>query len=836
MAAPIQQSNVYSGTPGPSLLQLLGVAGGSDIVVLIGRESSAAREYIITTNLDAGDFVLVGDSRPSLGTFPQYIFVKFGVSAGNHDISIAQVAGTAQNMFCTAFECTGLDPLATPIASTFYDGVNDGDHYAGAVGDVDTAGPTLMFAIGRISGSNSGTAAGTGWTKGTVGGNQQYFGWRDSTSAETDQRGHFTNAGTARFAYACMVAFPLVSGTSDVEGSGSVPVQRPNAAGTATVAKPVYTGVGSVTLRRIAAVALATVTAPAFTGVGTVALQRPNVTASATVEAPVYTGVGAVTLQRVNAVGAATVDVPVFTGAGAVTLQRPSAAGTGDITAPAGAASGVVVLQRPAASGSATVEVPTYTGVGAVDLQRPGAAGTGAVATPVYTGAGTVELRRPAAVGTGDITPPVGSAFGVVVLQRPAAVGSGVAVPPPALGLGLVALQRPTVSGAALIAPPVYSGAGTVTLGRPTVAGLGAVTPPVASGLGLVALGRPAALGAATVTKPTATALGVVVLPRVEARGAATVVNLPIGRGTVDLQRPRATGAATVITLGTLYQRLDVLGPFDFGVDEQGRVMYRLAVVAHKSFSEDTIVADIIQRLQDGNVGTPAVNIFHSSKMSNVKGDGPLLVVTETGGAEPEEIHNVLDHPAYERPGIAITARAASTEAARGMAWKAYDALVGVNNQLLGGATWTPVPRTVDPSGTWYRRIAVRQQPFDSGLDQQGRVMYKFNILADKRPSQTFVEEVLQVLVTANVGQASVNIFHSSNVAQLKGAGPFLSVIETSGMPSDRTHGNTRLPAYERPGAQIVVRASATPVAKAMAWAAWRALAKVRNRYVQPLT
>jgi hypothetical protein len=224
MAAPIQQSNVYSGTPGPSLLQLLGVAGGSDLVVLIGRESSASREYIITTNLDAGDFVLVGDSRPSLGSFPQYIFVKFGVSAGNHDISIAQVTGTAQNMFCTAFECTGLDPLATPIASTFYDGINDGDHYAGAVGDVDTTGPTLMFVIGRISGSNSGTVEGAGWTKGTVGGNQQYFGWRNSISAESDQRGNFTNIGTARFAYACMVAFPLVSGGSPATFDGALNV------------------------------------------------------------------------------------------------------------------------------------------------------------------------------------------------------------------------------------------------------------------------------------------------------------------------------------------------------------------------------------------------------------------------------------------------------------------------------------------------------------------------------------------------------------------------------------------------------------------------------------
>lgn len=136
---------------------------------------------------------------------------------------------------------------------------------------------------------------------------------------------------------------------------------------------------------------------------------------------------------------------------------------------------------------------------------------------------------------------------------------------------------------------------------------------------------------------------------------------------------------------------------------------------------------------------------------------------------------------------------------------------------------------------TWYREIAVLQEPFDMGPDERGRQRVGFNVLAVKRPSATFPEELITLLVAAAVGTkatASGNIFLSTGVSLPAGDGPYLSIIETGGTAPLRTQNAVATPAYQRPSAQIVVRAATYTAARTMARAAYNALVGVRNRTV----
>ncbi len=133
-----------------------------------------------------------------------------------------------------------------------------------------------------------------------------------------------------------------------------------------------------------------------------------------------------------------------------------------------------------------------------------------------------------------------------------------------------------------------------------------------------------------------------------------------------------------------------------------------------------------------------------------------------------------------------------------------------------------------------YLGIVPQGEPSDQmGPDDQGRAQIVFNILALKRPSATFVDELLGTLEAAGVGTSGVNMFGGSQVAipGPENAGPFLIVRATPGTAPLGTHSEGR--AYLRqPGAQILVHALVSADAEAMAEAAYVALAAVSNQDV----
>jgi hypothetical protein len=137
---------------------------------------------------------------------------------------------------------------------------------------------------------------------------------------------------------------------------------------------------------------------------------------------------------------------------------------------------------------------------------------------------------------------------------------------------------------------------------------------------------------------------------------------------------------------------------------------------------------------------------------------------------------------------------------------------------------------------TYYLGLMPTQEPFDMGEDEQGRARRVFNVVAFKRSSSTFVEEVLACLEEAGVGTRGVDLFGTSSaiIPEPDMSAPDVSVlhVRSTGGPGPVGTHNQGAIAYRRPGAQILARARSGSAAEAMIQAAFAALCAVRNREV----
>ncbi len=134
---------------------------------------------------------------------------------------------------------------------------------------------------------------------------------------------------------------------------------------------------------------------------------------------------------------------------------------------------------------------------------------------------------------------------------------------------------------------------------------------------------------------------------------------------------------------------------------------------------------------------------------------------------------------------------------------------------------------------SFYQGITPLQEPFDLGKDDKDRQQVAFNIRVVKTASNTFLEELVKILVTAGVGVFNTNIFASTAVAIPKGEEPYLMIIETGGAAPLKIQ-NQDAPAYPRPTAKIIVHAAKYSDARTMSRAAYDALAVVKNQAITP--
>lgn len=133
---------------------------------------------------------------------------------------------------------------------------------------------------------------------------------------------------------------------------------------------------------------------------------------------------------------------------------------------------------------------------------------------------------------------------------------------------------------------------------------------------------------------------------------------------------------------------------------------------------------------------------------------------------------------------------------------------------------------------TWYQRITPMQEPYElEPTAPGGRPWVVFNVEIVKGNSETLLEEIVQILVSAGVGQLGVDIFCSSD-APLPGAGTtFLHLKEQSGASGLKTQ-NRKGPSYPRPTVQVFAIADKYRDARAKARAAFNVLAIVVNQDV----
>lgn len=130
---------------------------------------------------------------------------------------------------------------------------------------------------------------------------------------------------------------------------------------------------------------------------------------------------------------------------------------------------------------------------------------------------------------------------------------------------------------------------------------------------------------------------------------------------------------------------------------------------------------------------------------------------------------------------------------------------------------------------TWYLGFRL-QEPFDFGQDERHRCVYAMNVEAMKRPSSTFIEEVLFLLEDAELGTREEDIFGTSVASIPDGDGPYLNLMSVPGAGPLEVKGG---PGYRQPRARLLVYAKSSAAAKAKAHEAYEALRAVRNRDVE---
>lgn len=140
-----------------------------------------------------------------------------------------------------------------------------------------------------------------------------------------------------------------------------------------------------------------------------------------------------------------------------------------------------------------------------------------------------------------------------------------------------------------------------------------------------------------------------------------------------------------------------------------------------------SVLNEIAQKLHDEGIAVKDVTLFWSSKAVLPDGDGPFLVMSETGGVGPGGFRGEggrtqnQDSVSTQHPTVQVVAIGDDEELTRTLSKAAYSSLDGTWNKTL--------------SGTFYLSITARQEPTDTGLDGKGRIRFTFNIDIEKGPS-----------------------------------------------------------------------------------------------------
>lgn len=99
--------------------------------------------------------------------------------------------------------------------------------------------------------------------------------------------------------------------------------------------------------------------------------------------------------------------------------------------------------------------------------------------------------------------------------------------------------------------------------------------------------------------------------------------------------------------------------------------------------------------------------------------------------------------------------------------------------------------------------------------------------------ASSFFPDLIVLLQSAGLGLIyGTNLFKGPKAKIPAGDGPFVSLIRTGGLGSEGTHNSVDVPAYERPTAQIIVRATNYDDAETMAQQLYDFLWPIQNQEI----
>lgn len=127
--------------------------------------------------------------------------------------------------------------------------------------------------------------------------------------------------------------------------------------------------------------------------------------------------------------------------------------------------------------------------------------------------------------------------------------------------------------------------------------------------------------------------------------------------------------------------------------------------------------------------------------------------------------------------------------------------------------------------------IVSIQSPFWVSLDSLERNMFSVNFSSICLPStvDALEENMANIITTAGLATLGVDLFTSGGVNLPSGDGPYVTILNRSGIEPLETHNDDT---YERPNIQIVVTAKAYKIGRAKIRAIWKTLDGVRGLIV----
>ena len=134
----------------------------------------------------------------------------------------------------------------------------------------------------------------------------------------------------------------------------------------------------------------------------------------------------------------------------------------------------------------------------------------------------------------------------------------------------------------------------------------------------------------------------------------------------------------------SVYQEIiAVQSPIDIGSDENKRKMFSTNFEAMATEPVTDFDREIGKLINDASLGTFGTDMFIGMEAILPNGNGPFVLIIDTGGSEPESTHNKVAGHTYEHLSFQVVVRARGYDAAKTRALAIWRTLDGVRNTTV---------------------------------------------------------------------------------------------------------------------------------------------------------